>query len=77
MFKYVCVTQKGRQEGGEMRWVGVEEVRRGRQTWWKYIFLITVGEVNAAYIGEEVGWGFGGGLAGGAHSLTGSGDRRR
>lgn len=52
-------------------------MEEGRETWWKYIFLITLGEVNAAYLGEEVGCGFGGGVAGGAHSLTGSGDGQR
>lgn len=60
----------------QMRWVEVEE---GRKTWWKYIFLITVGEVNAAYPGEEDGLkGWGGGEEGrGAPSLTGSGDGQR
>lgn len=57
-----------------MRWVEVEEEEEGRQTWWKYIFLITAGEVNAAYLGEEVGRRIGGEVVGGAQSLTGSGD---
>lgn len=52
----------------------VEEVEECRQTWWKYIFLITAGEVNAAYLGEEVGRRFGGRVGGGAQSLTGSRD---
>lgn len=59
----------------QMRWVVVEE---GRKTWWKYIFLITVGEVNAAYPGEDDGLGVGGWEGGrGARSLTGSGDGQR
>lgn len=58
VLRCVCVCHTTEEAGRkQMRWVEVEE---GRKTWWKYIFLITVGEVNAAYPGEEDGLGVGG-----------------
>lgn len=49
--------------------------RRCRENLQKYIFLITVTEVNAAYLGVPTAAG-GGGVEEGGY-LTGGGDRRR
>lgn len=52
---YVCVSGEYIREEEE------EEERRRRENLGKYIFLITVSEVNAAYLGVPTAAGRGGG----------------
>lgn len=68
---YVCVSGEYIREEEE------EEERRRRENLGKYIFLITVSEVNAAYLGVPTAAGRGGGGEERGSYLTGGGDRRR